>query len=268
MLGFVAQVDGRAHRSANLRSGGGVLERSGDVGRVLFALIGQGGHGVGQLQRGEGVVSLTDAQGNRLAWDPTFLLGVFEAVALPSLAGQYAAHFTAHVDARELAKTQRFHEIVDGVHAHFVGQRVVIGVARLDDAFVQIHRTHGRLAVAAKAVVAEHPIARVVDGGVDVACTGFQGAQGHERFVGGAWWVGASQGTVEQGLVGRVVEGAPVVHIDAIHEQVGVKGGLADKGQHVAVARINRHQCATAIAEHVFHQFLQTHIDGQHHGGA
>jgi hypothetical protein len=42
--------------------------------------------------------------------------------ALPGGGGQHAAHLARQVDAGDLAEAQRLHEVVDGVHAHVVGQ--------------------------------------------------------------------------------------------------------------------------------------------------
>jgi hypothetical protein len=97
---------------------------------------------------------------------------------------------------------------------------------------------------------------------------GLQRRQRHEGLVGGARWVSATQGTVEQRLVDRLVEHLPALAVDAIHEQVGVEGGLADKGQHLAGAGVQRNQRATALAKQVFHQLLQLDVDRQHHGVA
>ncbi|EWS63023.1 hypothetical protein Y695_03745 [Hydrogenophaga sp. T4] len=165
VLPLVAQVDRCASPQGGALPCHHILRGEREVGRVLDAAIGQCGHGVGELQHGEVVVTLADAQRDGLARVPALLLGPLVAAALPVRAGQHAAHLALEVEAGDLAKAQRFHEIVHGVHAHFIGQRVVVGVARLDDAAVHVDRAQATIAVAAEAVVAEHPVARVVDHG-------------------------------------------------------------------------------------------------------
>jgi hypothetical protein len=68
---------------------------------------------------------------------------------------------------------------------------------------------------------------------------------------------------VEQRLVDRLVELAPAVEVDAVDEQVGVEGGLGDEGQHLAVARVDGHQRAAAVAVELLHQVLQLDVDRQ-----
>jgi len=46
----------------------------------------------------------------------------FVGVALPLGAGQNAACFALDIDARQLAKTQRRHEVMNRVDAHFIRQ--------------------------------------------------------------------------------------------------------------------------------------------------
>jgi hypothetical protein len=60
----------------------------------------------------------------------------------------------------------------------------------------------------------------------------------------------------------------PAFGVDAIHKQVGVEGGLAHKGQHLAGFGVQRHQRAPAITIQVFNQLLQLDVDGQHDGVA
>jgi len=121
---------------------------------------------------------------------------------------------------------------------------------------VHVHRAQAAVTVAAEPVVAKHPRAAVLDHCAGAARAGFQGRQRHEGFVGGAWWVGAAQSPVEQGLVDGLVERPPVLHVNAFDEEVGVEGWLGHKGQQLAIARVNGHQCATSLAEEVFHHLL------------
>jgi len=121
VLGFVAQIFSRCNGQWVHDACHGVL-RSNDQTRLVFdAVIGQDGRGLRQLQHGEAVVALTDAQRNRFPRKPFLLLTFFKVFALPFLAGQDASHFPVDVDTRDLTKTQWFHEVMHGVYAQFIG---------------------------------------------------------------------------------------------------------------------------------------------------
>jgi penicillin-binding protein 2 len=75
------------------------------------------------------LAALANAQRNGFSGIPPLLLRTLEVVALPFLIGQHAAYFALDVDAGELAKAQRFHEIVHGLDAQLIGQRIKIHVA-------------------------------------------------------------------------------------------------------------------------------------------
>ena len=89
---------------------------------MLDAVVGQCGGGLRQLQHGEGVVALTNAKRDGLARVPLLLLSFFICLALPSLARQHTGQLAVNVDAGDLAKTQRCHEVVHGIHTQLVGQ--------------------------------------------------------------------------------------------------------------------------------------------------
>ena len=171
------------------------------------------------------------------------------------LVGQHTTHFAIDVDAGDLAETQRHHEVIDGVDAQLIGQRVVIHIAGFNDALVHVYRPQ-RQPVAAELMPAESPGAGVIDNGAGRSLTGLQRGHGHERFVGRTRRVGATQRPVEQGLVNRVVQRLPTFVVNAVDKQIRVKGRLADKGQHFPRARIYGHQRAAPVPEHVFHQLL------------
>ena len=222
----------------------------------LEAVVGQGRHGLRHLQHGKAVVALTNAQRNRLARVPTLLLWLFVGGSLPLGRRQHAFGFAHDVNARELAKSQGLHLLADQVNAHVARQRVVVGVARFDNGLVHVHRAVTAFFVVAKTVIAKLKKSRIKDDGFFCPLARLQGSQRHERFVRRSWRVGATQSAVEQGLVNRFVQSLPVVGIDAVHKQVGVKRGLADEGQDFTGFGIERNQGTTASAVQVFHQFL------------
>ena len=234
---------------------------------MLDAAVGHDRRRLRQLQHGEAVVALPDAKRNRLAGVPLFGLRPLVGVALPFLARQDAAQLAAQVDAGNLAKAERLHEVVNKVDAHLVGERIEIDVARqLDSA---PHVDAAQIAFrAAEAVTGKVVIAGVVHDHVRPTLAGLQGSQCHEGLVGRAGRVRAAQRTVQQWLVERLAQLFPAFGVDAFDEQIGVEGRLADKGQHFAGLRIDRHQSAAPVTEHVFDHLLQLDVERQHHGVA
>jgi hypothetical protein len=69
--------------------------------------------------------------------------------------------------------------------------------------------------------------------------------------------VGAAQRAVQQRLLDALVQFTPAFDVDAVDKQVGVEGGFADEGQHLAVARVDGHQRSAPVAEHLLDQGLQ-----------
>ena len=69
-------------------------------------------------------------------------------------------------------------------------------------------------------------------------------AAADEGLVGRTDGIGAVQRAVDQRMVGRLVQHAPVVHVDAVDEEIGIERGLRHEGQHLACIGIQRHQRA------------------------
>ena len=147
------------------------------------------------------------------------------------------------------------------VHSQVVGQNIVVGVTRLDDGAVHVDAAMATLLVIPEAVAAKHEVAGVADGLLGRARAGFQRNQRHEGLVGGARRVGATQGPVQKWLVGRFVQGLPVVRVNAFDKQVGIKRGFAHKRQNFAGFRLNRHQRTTPFAKKIFHHSLQLDVN-------
>ena len=105
-------------------------------------------------------------------------------------------------------------------------------------------------------MAAEHKVTGVIDGLFGGAPTGIERGQRHKRFVGRTGRIRASECAVQQRLVWRFIELLPVVDINAFDEQVGVKGGLADKRQYLAVTGVNGHQSPSSVPIHFLNQLL------------
>ena len=137
--------------------GQGILCGRDDAGLELHTCIGQRGSGRGQLEHGEGVVTLPNAQRNGFSAVPFFLLGFLVITALPVSAGQDATHFPGQINAGDLAKAQWLHEVVDRIDAHLVGERVVVHVAGQHDGAHHVHSPQTAVAMAAESVPAIGP---------------------------------------------------------------------------------------------------------------
>ena len=137
---LVAQVDGRLQLDGSALTGHRIDELLAHMRSVADAIVHQRRQSMGQLQDGEVVIALANAQRNRLTRIPLLLGCTLIGITLPLTAGQHAAHFTGQVNASDLAKAQWLHEIVNQVHAHFIGQRVEVHIAGVLNGPHQIHR--------------------------------------------------------------------------------------------------------------------------------
>ena len=71
------------------------------------------------------------------------------------------------------------------------------------------------------------------------------------------------QRTVQQRMVGRVVELVPGLLIDAVDERIRIEARRRDEREHIAGCRFDRDQCPAAARERLFGDLLQTDIDRQ-----
>ena len=91
------------------------------------------------------------------------MLGFAVVAPLPFLAGQHTAHLAQHIDAGHLAKAQRLHKVMHGVHAQLVRQRIKIGITGLDNRAAHVHDAAALVLWAAKTMAAKHVKAGVID---------------------------------------------------------------------------------------------------------
>ena len=129
MLWPVAQIFRRITRQALHVAGHRVLRANHQARLVFDSVVGQYGGSLCQLQHGEGVVALPNTERNGFAGVPLLLLCFFVGFTLPGLAGQHTGQLAVDVNTGDLPKAKRLHEVVHGVHAQLVGQRVVVHVA-------------------------------------------------------------------------------------------------------------------------------------------
>ena len=130
------------------------------------------------------------------------------------------------------------------VHADLGAQRIEIGVRRHHDGLVHIGHAIGGAAGVAELLAAELVVAGIGNAVGGAALAQFQRGQADEGLVGRTDGIGAVQRAVDQRMVGRLVQHAPVVHVDAVDEEIGIERGLRHEGQHLACIGIQRHQRA------------------------
>ncbi len=226
-------------------------------------IVGNGGGRLRQLDRGVGIVTLTDADRDRFTGKPLLLLGSLETTLLPLRRRQHTFRFPLDIHLGALTETQLPHEASDAVDAHVVGKHVVVGITGMDDRLVHIDAAVPPLLVIAKLVPAKIEEAGVRNRLSGRALAGFQRCQGHERLEGRTRRIGAVQCAVEHRFVWRVVEQIPVVAADAIDKEIGVEGRSGHQRQNASARGLDRHQRAAAVAKGLFGHFLQLDVERQ-----
>jgi hypothetical protein len=164
-----------------------------------------------------------------------------------------------------LAEAELGEKAGHALDAHLVGQTVIVGVAGNGDGTFQVHHAVAVLLPVPVTVAAagQGEITRVGDGVARFAHPQFQAGQAHERLDGGARWIDAAQRAVDEGAVEGVVELAPGGGVDAIDKQVGIEAGLGNQRQYAAIARVQGHQGAPVVAEHLFRHLLELRVQMQ-----
>ena len=217
------------------------------------------------MQHRKVVIALADAQRNGLSGVPLLLLSFLEFFALPFLRRQVTRDLTHQVDAGQAAQTKGLQLVVDQIHAHLVSQTVKVDVGRADDGQAHVLGASAVRSGAAESAATKAVGQVVLDDHVGGAFATVQCCHRHQWLVGRAWRIGAPQRAVQQRFVNVFVQGGPAFGVDSVDKKIGVEGRFGHEGQHLAIARIDRNQSATAVTEHVFHQFLQLDVERQLH---
>ena len=223
-------------------------------------VVDQRGQRRGQLNRGVGVVALADADRNGLAAVPLLLARLLESSPLPGWRGQHPGRLAGNVHTGLRTEAERRHEIGDGLDPEVIGQHVVVGIARIDNGFVQIDHAVATDLVIHEAVASEDEIPRVGDRLPRAALAQLQPGQPHEGLEGGARRVGGINGAIEQRVVGRVVQCLPVGHRNAIHEQIGVEARGGHQRQHTTGLGVHGHERPPPAFKGLAGNPLQSHI--------
>ena len=88
----------------------------------------------------------------------------------------------------------------------------------------------------------------------------FQSCESHERLDRRARRVLTTQGTVEQRLLLVIPQGSVITVLDAVHKRIRVIGWQADKGQHIAVVRVDGDRRTGEITEGTFRCGLDARV--------
>ena len=144
-------------------------------------------------------------------------------------------------------------------------QVVKVDVAGLYDGFVEVDAAvTGTLPVTEFSRVAGQGIeARAVGAGMAGGDAFFKTCQTDERLDGGARWILAAQGAVKQRLLVIVAQGGIVTKFNAVDKRIRVVGRLADKGEDIAIVRIDRNCRAGVVCKGLFSSGLHAGINGQ-----
>src|SRR5690606_24725703 len=110
-------------------------------------------------------------------------------------------------------------------------------------------------------------VARVRNTVRRLALAGFQSSQGHKGLVSRTDRIGAVQWAVNQRVVGRIIQLAPVLYVYTVNKQVRVERRGRHESQHFASAGLDRHQRTASSCKQGFSHFLQANIQRQAQAG-
>ena len=216
---------------------------------IAYPVIRQNGGSLRQLHHGVRVIALANADRDRLARVPLLLLRALKSTLLPSFRGQNAARLTININTRFAAKAQLPHEVSNAVNTPVVGQRVVIGITRVNDGAIHVHHAMTTLLVIAEGMVTKIKIAWVANRLLRRALAGSECTQGHERLKGGARWVRPVNRPIEQWFVDIGIQRIPIITANTIHEQIRIISWHRHQRQNFTIGRINGDQCATPFTK-------------------
>jgi hypothetical protein len=258
---------GRLRRNLADRPRRGAAHRLHEMRLIRHAIRCDHRDGVRELDRREGVVALTDAGGDAVAEIPlaVFLAIVLagEALTLPVARRQHARELALDVDARLASETELRQEAKGVVDVGLARENVVVRVARDDDRLVHVDAAMTARLVVIEAVrgARKLEVTWIRDRLRRRAFSRRERGQCEERLYRGAGRICAAQWSIEQRLVGRIVEELPVGGIDSIDEEVRVVARLRDERENLAVARVDRDERAAARAERRLGDFLQLDVE-------
>ena len=244
------------------------------VGIIVLAVPGQGGHIVGHLQGGKQVITLADGGGEGLP------VGPLQLVVLGIFRGGQGAGGIADLDARGLAQAELQGIVVDELDAREAAHLIEEVVARDGDGLGHIHLAVGgpgrapqpALGLGAGVVGINALVADLGGGGDDAV---FQGGHGGDGLEDGAGGVNAVHGAVEEGQA-VILQELGIVPGDILQ----VVGGVGGQGQHLAAAHAHHHgggaplvavlvdHALDGLGQGLFAGDLEVDVDGQGHGAA
>ena len=219
--------------------GGAVLDHFDQVRLHHHTVVAQVGYRVRELYWRKRVVALTDTHRDSFAGIPFLQFRPLVILALPLLRRQHATSLVFQINAGQLSKTERFHEIMNGINAQIIGKHVIVGVTRLHNRFVHIDTAVTAFLVITEAIVTEHEVTRIEDAELRCALAQFQCRQCHVGLEGGAGRIAANQCAIEQRFVERCIKFFPAFRVDAFNEKIRIVGGHGYVSKNIARFRLN-----------------------------
>src|SRR5579871_96424 len=213
-----------------------------------------------QLKRGDGQSTLADTDRRSFTGVPLFS----EIAELPLFRRHYTNEFVGQVDSGMVAKAGCLGVEGQVIDPGFGGDGIEKDVAGFYDSAVQrnaavalgIDPTLLELAIERHTASAIHR-KLIIDGAT------FQPGQPGKWLEGGTGSLLRLYGSIEHRMIGVVGDFLPIFGLDADSELIGVEGGAANHGQHVAIARIERHHRAVAAIHGELGDGLKVKVDGK-----
>ena len=242
-----------------------------DLRLVELPAVGDGGVGVGDLEDGCQVKALADARLENLARVDRQAV----VVHLPLVGRDQAGRLEGEIDAGRAPEPQLLRPVGQALHAEAVGELVEVGVTGVAEALVDVQGAPAPLV----------PLPELGAPQLDVGLAGDRGrgrddlvseaADACHDLVRGARRLDIADGMVDERLV-RVVEQDLELGVrDPAGELVGVVGGEAHHGEHLAGLRVEHDHGAALEArlgeaplEGLLGELLLLRVDRQDQGAA
>src|ERR1043165_5365048 len=230
-----------------------------DVGPVKFPAIGDRRHHVSKLQRRHSDIALTNGDGDGLAWKP----GLAVSFSLPFGTGNRAASFIIQGDTRLFSQSECIRPFCNSINTELGTELVEIGIARLDDRFVQIHCAMTALFPVPKAAVAERIKAGILNETLRLNDAFFETGDRHHDLERRSRWVLALNRPIAQWPQLIFDQAVPFIRLDAARKSVGVEGRRARQREDRTVMDVQSHDRALFAFQRFERGFLKLAVQGQ-----
>src|SRR5215467_9958417 len=237
------------------------------MGRMKLTIHHYPGFSAKQLNRSDCNGALADGSDHGIEVLPDGIFRIY--LLLPFTVGDGAPGLSWEVYSGFVAHAELADPLVNFVYSQFESQPVEVPIARVHDGGVHIRRTV--ITHAVYEAVPDLDAASACELGVFGSdCTLFHACRGHHQLPCRPCRVFPLNGLVEEGMIGigdHIDDFVAVLgRYDVGGKNVGVKAGLGDHSQDLAVLRVLRHGDSglVRVIELVLGRFLHVQVDSEH----